>query len=174
MPYLFGRKCKAGWGYNVKNNYFIQNVKIDDLETESNHSLVGNTTISGSDTENDFCQKFSCIQNSPVYGFCESVINKNLNAYKLMDFLIENHEIDGFISNLQQHSNWKKAKKSNNYLPETTHFVEEVQYGLDMFIFFDGNNKHLFHNHDNGQFLSNIWIAARKLTEEQKKLFVLF
>uniref|UniRef100_A0AC34RRK7 Uncharacterized protein n=1 Tax=Panagrolaimus sp. JU765 TaxID=591449 RepID=A0AC34RRK7_9BILA len=52
MPYLFGRECEAGWGYNARDGSFIEDVDVQNVKedfTISKASYGCTTTPFGSD-----------------------------------------------------------------------------------------------------------------------------
>uniref|UniRef100_A0AC34RMN6 Uncharacterized protein n=1 Tax=Panagrolaimus sp. JU765 TaxID=591449 RepID=A0AC34RMN6_9BILA len=167
---VFINDCDVGWGYNGNNGNLIPAASVD----ESNKVIYAikktKTHSFAFDLESEDFHKIPCnIFTLPCH-FLDSIVKKNQNVYKFMDFLIENHVLVGYMSLIECFSKEIRAEDVCNLPPKTTHFIKAVNYGLQMVIIFNKANIQLFDGDNDGKFLEKIWKKEQEMTDEQKKV----
>uniref|UniRef100_A0AC34RGD3 Uncharacterized protein n=1 Tax=Panagrolaimus sp. JU765 TaxID=591449 RepID=A0AC34RGD3_9BILA len=167
MVWLLNRRCAATWGYDSKKGGVFHsgegacNYGVEIFESRT-------TKFGFNDSMTKFDNIFS--QEMPR-SFVESILNNNPTVFKIMDFLVENHKTQGYISNICFLRTKVAKEKPFHSLPDVSHFINEVYTGTQMFVIFDKKNAHLFNDDGTGQFLDKIWEGTTELTYEQKCVY---
>uniref|UniRef100_A0AC34RTC4 Uncharacterized protein n=1 Tax=Panagrolaimus sp. JU765 TaxID=591449 RepID=A0AC34RTC4_9BILA len=163
---LYGQECRAGWGYDAENGAFIKNFELTGKDIFTRPIFVKTKEFN----MNAF-NFFTFIPSYPDTNFIESLVGKNENSYKFMDFILQNWNTNGHISEITAVTKITYIDTPVSCPSEATHYIKTIYYGLQMFVIFDKSNNHLFENeNDDGQFLNKIWRQQTSLSDEQKNV----
>uniref|UniRef100_A0AC34QFD4 RGS domain-containing protein n=1 Tax=Panagrolaimus sp. JU765 TaxID=591449 RepID=A0AC34QFD4_9BILA len=161
MPYLCLQNCEPGWGYDCRTGLIISISDVGYLRTTPYKKRF----------DYYYEQKpfhLDWFLNYDDIGYW--IINENPNVYIFMEFYFANYQNCEFAFKFRCLTKLITAEKSDNYPPEATHFVEDVTYGKEMWIFFDRKYSSLFDSNGRNKFLEKVWKGEQKLTKEQENV----
>uniref|UniRef100_A0AC34RHY4 Uncharacterized protein n=1 Tax=Panagrolaimus sp. JU765 TaxID=591449 RepID=A0AC34RHY4_9BILA len=174
---LFGQECDVGWGYDARIRRFInKDEKSERCDQLSSPYLIAGEDLSSStfdfhsESENSYSQMMNKLFGN-CRDFIEAIVNRNENAYNLIEFLMEKHKNIGLISlvTMGGRRGWEDDVENHDF-PEATHFVARVSFGMRMLIIFNATDTDLLGNGDKTDILDKIWKTEQDLTENQKKI----